>query len=222
MFEYRAKNVGIRRAAGDYILAMNPDIILSTGLHNFLNSRRLRETAFYRVDRYNLPAFPDPEPDADGLGRWCRTNWTSVLTYWSEINRDDWFRRLLNEGAHVTLPMRGGGRGHPHGHGAGDFMLMHRKHWWSLEGYRETAVVNHLDSVGVFAALSLGLKQEILRGDRRIFHQHHERSEQRERISDLDNNLLTEARRLLGEGQAFPGNGPDWGLGSIALPETTT
>jgi hypothetical protein len=36
LFEYLGKNVGIRRARGDYILATNPDIVFSRALLEFI------------------------------------------------------------------------------------------------------------------------------------------------------------------------------------------
>ena len=54
MFEYIAKNVGIRRARGEYILATNPDILFSDKLIRFLASGKLSHDAFYRVDRYDV------------------------------------------------------------------------------------------------------------------------------------------------------------------------
>lgn len=59
LFQMIAKNVGIRRARGQFVLATNIDIILSTELVEFLATRRLVPGHMYRVDRHDIePNFP--------------------------------------------------------------------------------------------------------------------------------------------------------------------
>ena len=57
-----AKNVGIRRARGQFVLATNIDIIFSTELVEHLASRQLQPGVLYRVDRHDI----QPEVPADG------------------------------------------------------------------------------------------------------------------------------------------------------------
>ncbi len=51
IFQMLAKNVGIRRAQGDYILATNMDILFSNETISFLSERRLDTKYMYRLDR---------------------------------------------------------------------------------------------------------------------------------------------------------------------------
>ena len=50
-FEYIAKNVGIRRASGRFVLSTNPDNIYSDDLIARLAKQDLDEGCFYRVNR---------------------------------------------------------------------------------------------------------------------------------------------------------------------------
>lgn len=52
LFQYIAKNVGIKRASGDYILSTNIDILFSNELMQFLKTE-LKPGYLYRVDRYD-------------------------------------------------------------------------------------------------------------------------------------------------------------------------
>jgi hypothetical protein len=47
------KNVGIRRARGQFVLATNIDILFSDELAQYLASRRLEHGRMYRIDRYD-------------------------------------------------------------------------------------------------------------------------------------------------------------------------
>src|SRR3989449_10644714 len=51
LFQMIAKNVGIRRARGRFVLATNIDIILSNELIEYIASGRLQHGHLYRVDR---------------------------------------------------------------------------------------------------------------------------------------------------------------------------
>lgn len=55
LYQMIAKNVGIRRARGRFILATNADILFSKELAAFLSSGNLTTGLVYRVDRYDVP-----------------------------------------------------------------------------------------------------------------------------------------------------------------------
>jgi len=54
LFQMIAKNVGIRRAHGDWILATNIDVLLSDELMRHLALRNLDPRSIYRVDRHDV------------------------------------------------------------------------------------------------------------------------------------------------------------------------
>lgn len=54
LFQMIAKNIGIRRALGDYVLATNIDILFSDEIMKFIKSR-LQEDYLYRADRLDIP-----------------------------------------------------------------------------------------------------------------------------------------------------------------------
>lgn len=71
LFQMIAKNVGIRRARGRFILATNIDILLSDGVMAIIAERRLRQKFVYRVDRLDVPAEIDPAWPLDEQLAWC-------------------------------------------------------------------------------------------------------------------------------------------------------
>ncbi|HEY9616566.1 MAG TPA: hypothetical protein V6C64_06990 [Microcoleaceae cyanobacterium] len=54
LFQMIAKNVGIRRARGEFILATNIDVLFSDELCRFLAKRELRRDVSYRIDRHDV------------------------------------------------------------------------------------------------------------------------------------------------------------------------
>jgi len=54
LYQMIAKNVGIRRAEGEFILATNVDILFSDELMAFLAARRLEPGRMYRLDRHDV------------------------------------------------------------------------------------------------------------------------------------------------------------------------
>src|SRR5581483_11267587 len=51
LYQMIAKNAGIRRARGEFILATNIDVVLSDELVAYLAQRKLEEWRLYRMDR---------------------------------------------------------------------------------------------------------------------------------------------------------------------------
>jgi hypothetical protein len=73
LYQMMAKNVGIRRARGQFVLATNVDIIFSDELVDFLAERKLEPGRMYRIDRHDVMA----EVPVDGIEEqlaYCRTH----------------------------------------------------------------------------------------------------------------------------------------------------
>jgi hypothetical protein len=69
-----AKNAGIRRARGQFVLATNLDIVFSPELMQFLASRQLDPRAMYRMDRYDVANRIPDGADLDELLEFCKHN----------------------------------------------------------------------------------------------------------------------------------------------------
>jgi hypothetical protein len=71
LFQMIGKNVGIRRARGEYVLATNIDLIFSDELMAFLAARELDPTLLYRLDRWDVAEGLDPSWPVDEQLRFC-------------------------------------------------------------------------------------------------------------------------------------------------------
>ncbi len=74
LFQMLAKNVGIRRAQGEYILATNIDLVFSDALFEFLASRQMQPGKSYRIDRYDVRSSVPLEAAIDEQLRFCDEN----------------------------------------------------------------------------------------------------------------------------------------------------
>ena len=51
-YQMIAKNVGIRRASGEFILATNIDVIINQNLYKFISQKKLKKKTIYRCNRH--------------------------------------------------------------------------------------------------------------------------------------------------------------------------
>ncbi|MDR7586573.1 MAG: hypothetical protein QN158_13445 [Armatimonadota bacterium] len=72
LFQMIAKNAGIRRARGRFVLATNPDVLFSAELVEWMASGRWREDRLYRVDRHDVEAGVPGGVGIDEQLEWCR------------------------------------------------------------------------------------------------------------------------------------------------------
>lgn len=158
-FEYIAKNVGIRRASGRFILSTNPDNIYSETLIDRL--RDLRSNCFYRVDRRDIKD-----------GRVFMINYADG----SVING------TRQENENVACPDADGCANYPslgtvpliHFNASGDFIMMAKSKWESIKGHPEVPYSLTVDGQTLYLAAKIGLQQVIL--PEPMYHQDHSRT----------------------------------------------
>lgn len=74
LYQMIAKNVGIRRARGKFILATNIDILFSDELMAFLAQQRLDAGRMYRIDRCDAMSDVPIEASVEDQLEYCRTH----------------------------------------------------------------------------------------------------------------------------------------------------
>jgi hypothetical protein len=192
-FQMIAKNVGIRRARGEAVLATNIDILLSDDL--FLDSTgELSDRCLYRADRYDVAFDPAITIDPQALRKSppIRINQRSGIYYPGVGHAHqhvrggstlvqvalkdpaDFLRRLVRWDEH-------GGRAtlakyrhafieivalpQLHLNACGDFTLMSRDSWATLRGYPEWEMFSwQLDGVLLYQAAAAGFAFKELDG----------------------------------------------------------
>ena len=168
-FQMIAKNVGIRRARGKFVLATNIDILFSNKLMQFLASGRLDENCFYRIDRHDVGSKILPEcKDINKQLEFCRNNIVRVHGLYgtkkiSEMESDHFIYDSKDKKLHTN--------------GCGDFTLMSRTNWHLFRAYPELRKWSiYVDGLLLHMAYVSGLHQVILPEPMRIYHIEHDMS----------------------------------------------
>jgi hypothetical protein len=245
LFQMVAKNVGIRRAKGAFILCSNIDLLFSDALFRSLAGQSLREDTYYRANRCDIPETIDSAwPLAEQLA-WCERNIQQRLgrdMRYKNVNQEligmqhknaakKWLadKMVLALGPYWPQEKR---RFYKLDlFACGDFTLMSRQAWHAIQGYLELDLYSlHIDSLGVIAAAALGYQQHVFPPEACTYHISHPSGweslsplDKLKFVSDrpaLDYGLLLEVGlETLATGKPYNLNRDSWGFADVELEE---
>jgi hypothetical protein len=247
LFQMIAKNVGIRRAEGEFVLATNIDILFSNQLMEFLAARRLSSRRMYRIDRMDVPPDIPRDGTLDHRLAYCRENVLRVGDRFGTRNLETG----QSKGAYIRVSRRDRAidaaldriypravRHHTrlHTNACGDFTLVHADVWRRIRGYPEFEMYSmHLDALGCYLAHHAGAREIVLQDPMQIYHIEHGTGSGftpegmqtlYDRLSEagipwLDSSQLYEwALQMRRTRAPIEFNAETWGLGADELRET--
>src|SRR5262245_60768669 len=117
MLIHRARNVGIRRARGEFILPTSADILLSDELAAWIGERTLDPRGMYRIARHDVPEHTLEYESHEERLQYCRDHVLQVHAREPSYVIDGLPRLFTN--------------------GAGDFTLLSREMYFTLHGIPE-------------------------------------------------------------------------------------
>ena len=248
MYQMTAKNVGIRRAKGEFVLCTNADIIFSEQVFAFLAEQRLQSACFYRCNRCDVPLPPisisASAYDLSAVQAFCRKNIQQRLgknRWYANFPGSSpfWYRYLPMQLLTILLsrllwllikPVYN--RYHSLDTWAcGDFTLMHRSDWLDIKGYAECDAYSlHIDSLALGAAAALKKRQIILPLSHCVYHISHEdgweitdpmkKMQFDLRVPKLDGSTLQQLLlQMIQTGQIPDFNDKDWGHATHSFQE---
>ena len=202
VLEFYGKNVGARRAQGEFVLTTNPDVLFSDSLINEIRQRWLKPDCLYRTDRYDFHSEGIEDIDSRDVINFALKN-----TFQAHTSSGS--PRVDPPVAMMALPKSM--LAHPHTNACGDFILAPRAAFFQANGLLENTQQKwHIDSYSLLRFINAGFRQIVLTAPACCFHMHHER-----KPADVAWNVekALEMGRTIGS--------PDWGLGEVELPEWT-
>ena len=247
LYQMTAKNVGIRRAKGLFVLCTNADVIFSRPLFAFLARQSLSTKHYYRANRCDIPRPTKALLEQGSLdevlayakkhilqrlgkNRWY-ANFPGGSPFWYRSLPMQLFTVLCARLLWLWLPRTYNLYHSLDTWACGDFTLMSRNNWQALEGYAELDGYSlHIDSLVLGAAVASGIKQRILPLSHCLYHISHangwELQDTRARIAfdlrvpKLDNGTLQQALlEMIRNKSPLSINTPDWGLYHESLQE---
>jgi hypothetical protein len=184
LFQFIAKNAGIRRAAGRWILATNIDVLFTDELMQRTAAQSLEAHRMYRVDRWDVRHdIPLDATQREQLA-WCGANVIRInrrtetldcrsgqvfRIYWEPT----WKVQLLEwlQDAKLVPVVT---RKRLHLNACGDFTLLHRDRWAELRGYPELEMFSmYIDGLLCTAAHFHGVAETMLDDPCRVYHIEH-------------------------------------------------
>ena len=225
--EYLGKNVGIRRARGEFVLATNSDIIFSDRMIEFLSQKKLRKDTVYRTNRYDLFKEVPENLNGDNLLKFCEQNWgkEQSIVFGHSIRGLRKIYYLPRMIARALLPyLKKKWRLYKHHAGApGDFTLMSKDAWVKIRAYPEIGIFVLLDVYAVQMAVAQFGK--FCRIPKKIYHQYHTCPLVRGKACLRDQSINMEkykkdSMKMLKERKAIRYNSDDWGMKGVKLKET--
>lgn len=236
LFQMIAKNAGIRRSYGDFVLATNIDILFSDELMTYLTRRHLRNDCYYRIDRYDVPAGVPPDASIENQLTYCDNTVFRINGRNGSLNLQSGHFAMVYRDQHyqIMTNQRDVMRELLHTNACGDFTMLAKESWFELKGYPEFAMYSfHLDSIFCFMAYHHGLRETVLVDPMRIYHIDHGAGWSPESDKKLKDNLKSKgiprlsnehlnafAIKMQQDKKAIIFNNDDWGFGKEELKET--
>jgi len=186
LYQMIAKNVGIRRAEGAFVLCTNIDILFSDSCFARLAAQTLESGKFYRANRCDVPK---QVMDFTGLNeqlhyaskhiiRTLGKN-TNILYLRNIPSFFHWFPnalKLLDRiwGIFVGKKQASVNVQSLDLFACGDFTLMSKTDWELIKGYVELDMYSiHIDSMGIMSAAAMGLEQVVFKPKEVVYHIDH-------------------------------------------------
>jgi hypothetical protein len=176
LFQMIAKNVGIRRARGQFICCTNIDLLFSDALMARLVVQDLDPKCYYRANRVDFPDGIEESMPLDAQLAYARAHVIRVNGWDSRFKYVDARRLGMQEMLPISrkivdrIAKRHRSK-QPAGEGAfylldreacGDFTLMHRDAWADIQGYAELDLYSiHVDTLAIAAAWAIGYTQVV-------------------------------------------------------------
>lgn len=226
LYQMIGKNVGIRRARGQFVLATNIDVLLSDELFNYITDDSLEAGKIYRSNRWDVDRKILDLTSAEAMLKHAKE-----LCF--QVNYQDGVRPKGSKILQAEKPEEfatGLALAGLHTWACGDFQLLHRDDWAKVRGYSELDAYSfHLDSLFAITCEHAGIKEVALSDQFPHYHIDHTLGTPIKSNSYVINEkkalyhlcymtLLRCDYQMQKQGDFFVFNDENWGLAGVELP----
>lgn len=186
LYQMIAKNVGIRRAEGAFVLCTNIDILFSDNCFARLAAQTLQSGKFYRANRCDVPKQVMDYPSLNEQLHYASKHIirtlgknTNILYLRNIPSFFYWFPNALKLLDRMWGILVGKKQTFVNVesldlNACGDFTLMSKTDWEHIKGYVELDMYSiHIDSMGIMSAAAMGLEQVVFKPKEVVYHIDH-------------------------------------------------
>ncbi len=245
LYEYVAKNIGIRRAKGKFILSANPDILIDPAIIRFIADKKLKSDSYYRANRCDYKndlRLVNPATDLAKVRSkvfrifmkgfmwplqmgffWPIQLWWLERKNRKKLDYEFWLldnEKFANE---KLIPVTYDNMSFKfHSNCSGDFMLMAKEAWFNLHGHPQNTYLSmHTDAIAVAMAFYSGLKEQVFFPP--VYHQDHERrfvaDNSQPDIFAMFRQFEDDSRKMEKDGRPIIYNDENWGFANEPFEE---
>jgi hypothetical protein len=245
LFQMIAKNIGIRRAKGEFVLCTNIDIIFSDECFKKIAEKKLKENNFYRTNRCDVPKEIMDINSVDEQLKYSEKNIINRLGriyHYKNVNnfpglffKFPFILLLIDKIIGLSKKIKKSSYDiySLDFTACGDFTLMSKKDWFRIKGYCELDLYSlHIDSMALISAAAIGMNQELFPKDACVYHIYHDDGWESDykapediirflvKRPALDWYTVYEVGKKLAQlGKPFGLNNDNWGYSDIDLKE---
>ncbi len=158
-YQMIAKNVGIRRAKGEFILATNIDILFSSELMEFISKKNLKKGNVYRCDRVDIDPSISAAFTQEEKMFYCKTEsnivrWNKRYTEKEVFIKSKYYQEDEVDGVKLEVLKNGSPFYYLNTFACGDFTMLHKDDWNKIKGYSEMESYSlHIDSMCIYSCV---------------------------------------------------------------------
>lgn len=230
LYEYIAKNIGVRRAEGEFVVCTNPDIIFSEEAFAYIVNKANNKNTIYRINRADtsMSVFDSEMQPQEVIAVAKNTAYRildekggRILNILSEKGLRSWVLSFVYQLYSLwfyfknkkIIPNKYGYKDimrptKVHESASGDFLMLHKDIWNRVGGYDQAQISGYIDGFLMYTLFAYGYKQEIITAP--IYHMEHLMTRfGRPRIDLIEYRLR--CLKMLEEGKPEKPVNQDWG-----------
>lgn len=193
--EYFAKNIGIRRAKGEFVLAMNPDSLLSRNFFELVSNKLFNPGFLYTSTRVDMSEEDSENEEKKKKFIHIIFEEPAIISYDSPLNPLNNYKQIVkkkhfNKMEYIKINFN-------YDWGFGDFQMLSKNMWDAINGFNQFPTNTYVDNLLFAKMLKIRPGSFSMNLPTPITHQYHTHmSSKRPHNIDMVNNSMIEYEKF--------------------------